>query len=117
LTLLEHTFGDSSSDDPDGEAFGVDGYKILLVDRCPSDPTAASTISATVASGGYDSTNLFLHIDEDISGSFDATGATEYVVLFADWGTVVTAQESLGTWQAHVTTHLLNAVDSAQRYG
>jgi hypothetical protein len=117
LTLEAHAFGDSSTDDHDGEAFDVDGYKIILVERAPSDPTTVTPISATVASSAYDTANQWLYIDEDISVSFDTTGATEYVVLFADWATAVTAQQSLGTWQAGIVDHLLNSTDSAQYYG
>lgn len=116
LTLIANAFGESTDDD-DGEAFDVDGYKILLVERAPSDRTSPATISATVAAAAYTAATRALVIDEDISGSFDTTGETEYVITFADYATATTAQRLLGTWQASRTTHLLNAADKAHSYG
>ncbi len=114
LTLVANGFGEAT-DSHDGAAFAVDGYKIVLVPRAPADPTTVTPIAATVAS--YTTGTRALVIDEDISVSFDTTGETEYVVLFADWATATAAQQATGTWQAGTTTHVLGTDDEAQVYG
>lgn len=116
LTLLANEFGESTDED-DGEAFDVEGYKIQLIPRAPADRTSVTPIACTVAAAGYTAGTRALVIAEDISASFDATGETEYVVACADYAAAVAAQLLRGTWQADRTTHLLNAADKAHPYG
>jgi len=114
LTLIANAFGEAT-DSHDGAAFNVDGYKIKLIERAPADPTAPTVISATVAS--YTTATRALVIDEDISATFDESGETEYVIVFADWADAITTQRTQGTWQAGNTSHVLGTDDEAQIYG
>jgi len=114
LTLVANAFGEST-DEHDGDAFNVDGWKIQLIERAPADPTSVTPIAATVAS--YTTATRALVIDEDISASFDTSGETEYVIVPADWATAVAAQRLLGVWQAGTYSHLLGAADGANAYG
>lgn len=116
LTLIAREFGSSSADSHDGATFAED-QALMIIERDPADPTSPATIACTVDSAEYDTATRALVIKEDISGSFDTTGATEYLITFADWGSATAAQKLLGTWHASPTTHLLGASDSALRHG
>jgi hypothetical protein len=122
LTLVARKFG-ILGDPDDGTALGVEGYKLVMFERNHRESNLATTAATTgpwtltVASSGYDDANNYLYIDESALADFDTTGATEYVITFADWGTAVAAQQSEGLWQANKQSHLLNSADDAQRWG
>ena len=116
LTLVAHTYGDSSTDDHDGEAF-VAGHECYVQESTPEDPTSVTRWGPWRVLG-YTSGSRELELEAGTTlGGFDTTGDTEYVVVAADYGDASVGQRLLGTWGASVTTQLLNGSVAAQRWG
>ena len=112
LTLEEHDFGDSGSDNEDGQAF-LEDDEILIIWTHPTDPSSGSTQGPFTVDYYDDSTDR-LYLKN--SPSITLTAGREYVVVFADWGSATISQKARGMWQASTTTHKLST-DQALRYG
>jgi hypothetical protein len=92
LTLLPHEFGESSTDDEDGERFEA-GHFIKIVERAPADPENAQTWGPIEVAKNYAADgDYILTLDTTTLTGWDST--KEYVVMFADYSDVVTAQQS-----------------------
>jgi hypothetical protein len=112
LKLEPYDFGDSASDNEDGEAF-LNDHEILIIWTHPTDPASGETLGPFTVDH-YDNTNQRLYLSG--SPSISLTAGREYAVVYADWGSASSSQKLLGLWQASGTTHKLSS-DGAQRYG
>jgi len=119
LWLIALQWG-ASGDPDDGSAFNLRD-KVYIIERAPSDPTAPDiygpyeVVSAYETSGAERLTLQAGAGDAMVAAGWD--GDKEHVVIFADYDEVVTAQETLATYQAATGTMTYTGGDKAQRYG
>jgi hypothetical protein len=105
LTLDNLQFGESGDPD-DGERFSS-GDKILIVQSSSYDPDDPLYWQATVDLDYETDGAGILTLETITLTGYDSN--EEYFVTFADWTSIVTAQQSLGTWQADAQTTLLDS--------
>jgi hypothetical protein len=106
-------FGQSTTDDDDGMRF-LSGYKVLLIDRCPSNQNAVTVAGPFTLQGDYSNSGKYITLDTNWS-TYNAV--KEYIVAFDDWASCPANQRLHGVWQANVLTDLLSDGTKAPRWG
>lgn len=113
IILDAHTWSNSAHPE-DGTAVGVAGWKVVVLDRCPADPSS-QTIHGPFTVLSYHASNHAMHLNEAIAGWLNTTG---HIVTFADYGSINTDQATMGkgTWQADTNSERLSGNANPQRY-
>lgn len=109
LSLVEHKYGNSSTDNHDGSSFNEDD-RIYIIEVNPSDPSTYTPLGPfTVLE--YDSGDLYLKNTPSIS----LNSNTEYTITFADYDLCQQSQKALGLFASDATYRIDG--DSGQQYG
>jgi len=117
LTLDADEYAGSNTTAHDGVRFGA-GDTIQIIERAPSNPTAAQRWTATVDSAGYTPATRILALTTVTLTGWDAD--VEYIVVPQDYSNATSDQRGENAYQADTVTRRLNPAsldDRPHRWG
>lgn len=117
LTLVAQIYSNGTNDD--GAAI-EEGHYVYVQESAPEDPTSITRWGPFEVDSDYetDGAQILTLVAGTTMAGFDTAGATEYVVVPADWDDASAAQQLAGTWQADATDEDLGSgSDDPQRWG
>lgn len=99
LTLLPHGYGDSSTDNEDGEVFKED-HEVLIYARAPSDPSSTTAYGPYTVASDYETDGANrLTLEAGAGAAINATWDSdiEHVVVFADRDDSIASDQITGS--------------------